>query len=29
MCFNPKPGSHTRDKIKVQLDLPNYATKRN
>ena len=24
----PEPGSHTRDKVKVLLDMSNYATKR-
>ena len=29
MSYYPEPGSHFRDKIKVILDLPNYATKKN
>ena len=28
MSYYPEPGSHIRDKVKVELDLPNYATKK-
>ena len=27
MSYYPKPDSHGRNKIKVELDFPNYATK--
>ena len=27
MSYYPEPESHTRDKVKVLLDLTNYATK--
>ena len=27
MSYYPEPDSHIRDKVKVVLDLPNYATK--
>ena len=26
MGYYPKPNSHSRDKVKTVLDLPNYAT---
>ena len=29
MNYYPEPDSHIRDKVKVVLDLPNYATKEN
>ena len=29
MRYYPEPDSHTRDKIKVVLELSNYATKNN
>ena len=29
MSYHSEPDSHIRDKIKVVLDLPNYATKKN
>ena len=29
MSYYPEPDSHIRDKVKVVLDLSNYATKRN
>ena len=29
MSYYPEPGSHTRDKVKVVLDLSNYATRKN
>ena len=29
MRYHSEPDSHIRDKIKVVLDLPNYATKKN
>ena len=29
MCHYPEPDSHIRDKVKVILDLSNYATKKN
>ena len=29
MSYHSEPDSHFRDKIKVVLDLPNYATKKN
>ena len=29
MSYYPEPDSYFRDKIKVVLDLPNYATKQN
>ena len=28
MSYYPEPGSHIRDKVKVVLDLSNYATKK-
>ena len=28
MTFYPEPGSHSRDKVKLVLDLSNYATKK-
>ena len=28
MSYYPKPDSHIRDKVKVVLDLSNYATKK-
>ena len=28
MSYDPEPGSHIRDKFKVVLDLPSYATKK-
>ena len=28
MIYYPKPDSHIRDKVKIVLDLPNYATKK-
>ena len=28
MSYYPEPGSHIRDKVKVVLDLSNYASKR-
>ena len=28
MSYYPEPGSHIRNKIKVALDLSNYATKK-
>ena len=28
MSYYPQPGSHIRDKVKVVLDLSNYATKK-
>ena len=28
MSYYPEPDSHIRDKVKVVLDLPNYATKK-
>ena len=28
MSDYPEPGSHVRDKVKVVLDLTNYATKK-
>ena len=28
MSYYPKPDSHIRDKVKVLLDLSNYATKK-
>ena len=28
MRFYPEPDSHIRDKVKVVLDLSNYATKK-
>ena len=29
MIYYPQPGSHIRDKVKVVLNLSNYATKIN
>ena len=29
MSYYPEPESHVRDKVKVVLDLSNYATKKN
>ena len=29
MSYYPEPDSHIRDKVKVVLNLSNYATKRN
>ena len=29
MSYHPEPDSHIRDKVKVVLDLSNYATKKN
>ena len=29
MSYYPEPDSHTRNKVKVVLDLSNYATKKN
>ena len=29
MSYYPEPDSHIRDKVKVVLDLWNYATKKN
>ena len=29
MSYYPEPESHIRDKVKVVLDLSNYATKNN
>ena len=29
MSYYPEPNSHIRDKVKVVLDLLNYATKKN
>ena len=29
MSYCPEPDSHIRDKVKVALDLSNYATKKN
>ena len=29
MSYYPQPDSHIRDKVKVLLDLSNYATKKN
>ena len=26
MSYYPEPGSHIRDKVKVVLDMPGYAT---
>ena len=28
MSYYPEPDNHVRDKVKVMLDLPNYATKK-
>ena len=28
MTYYPEPDSHIRDKVKVVLDLPNYATEK-
>ena len=28
MSFYPEPDSHIRHKVKIVLDLPNYATKK-
>ena len=28
MSYYPEPGSHIRDKVKVVLNLSNYATKK-
>ena len=28
MSYYPEPNNHIRDKVKVLLDLPNYATKK-
>ena len=28
MSYFPEPDSHIRDKVKVKLDLSNYATKK-
>ena len=27
MSYCPEPDSHVRDKLKIVLELPNYATK--
>ena len=27
MSYFPKPYTHSKNKIKLELDLPNYATK--
>ena len=29
MSYYPEPDSHIRKKIKVELDMSNYATKKN
>ena len=29
LSYNPERDSHIRDKVKVELDLSNYATKKN
>ena len=29
MLYNPEPDSHIRDKVKVVLNLSNYATEKN
>ena len=29
MSYYPEPDNHIRDKVKVVLDLSNYATKKN
>ena len=29
MTYYPEPNSHIRRKVKLILDLPNYATKKN
>ena len=29
MSYYPEPDSHIRDKVKVVVDLSNYATKKN
>ena len=29
MSYYPEPDGHIKDKVKVVLDLSNYATKRN
>ena len=29
MGYYPEPDSHIRDKVKIVLDLSNYATKKN
>ena len=29
MSYYPEPDSHIRDKVKVVLELSNYATKKN
>ena len=29
MIYYPEPDSHIRDKVIVELDLSNYATKKN
>ena len=29
MGYYPEPESHIRDKVKIVLDSPNYATKKN
>ena len=29
MSYYPEPDSHIRDKVKVEVDLSNYATKKN
>ena len=28
MSYYPEPNRHIRDKVKVVLDMPNYATKK-
>ena len=28
MWYYPEPDTHTRDKVKLVLDLPNYPTKK-
>ena len=28
MSYYPKPDSHMREKVKVELDLPNYTAKK-
>ena len=29
MTYYPEPNSHIKGKVKLVLDLPNYATKKN
>ena len=29
MSYYPEPDNHVRDKVKIILDLQNYATKKN